>query len=1129
MTEPEVTQAVPENASPEAPASDQAPAPEAEAEPPPEPWTPERVSEWNAYYDVYVMAAALLLVFIVSCNYVAGPRIFADLKAGQLIHAHSGPVLTDEFSYTEAGQRWVDVPWLFQWACAALYNFVYGLVPTDPTDPTANRGRADQIAIGTLVVLDALIRLATAWVLLKIRHRGPGLWWSAVCVTLAFGVVYHPLFGILMGGIAGVPTLGPATWGLFFMALELLIVFRAFGQGRGGSLWLLIPLFLLWANCDVSFLTGLVVLAAAVIGRALDGQSADWLVAAPPKAAGSAETNGEPAGAGPRPAPAATGFLVLGVCAAVCLVNPWTYRAYLAAVSPFLRLFQPATDFLAIDELSFFGSGIREQRIDGQILTEWYLLPAYYFILVFLGLASFLLNAARFSWSRFVPFAALAVLWGIMMRFGAEFAMVWAVVLALNGQEWYQSRFGTEGRLGRTWTVWSTGGRLVTLALLFLLVSKDITGWRNTTPGLRFGLGYDLDDFPFEAAEFLEKHNEIQGNILNTSMGQGDILIWKAFPKRKTYVDTRVSLFPRDRLEQWHKMRKALSEDDEPTWKPLLDEYGISVVMIEPVASSRTYTALMTSPHWIPFYDDGRIVLFGRADAPASDLAFFKANRLDPEQIAYHKPHPVPAVEGPPSATSWIDEIFQNRTYNRTQRRNESAQRWLAGPGSGADMGIPDPARCILAIQDARIALSRSPDDWIAFRVLDQAYKFLTLQEAALLAGIPLTAENQQRISTLSPSPELLLSRYRQRATVLNYAIQTTPPVRTKEARQALLSLNLELFQVYMAFNAGDLARDRLQAALDLAGSDDLVPPEVKAQLQQQHDQLQDAINKIQDQMEDMALESQAGPLEQGELARQRGAAGLAIAKFAEAERSGISLAAVKPRLIDLYCVTGQPDKALDLLSVGAVDDPNLGTEPGTAAYRQGLVHYLLGNYLSTASLWQERAIPRLRFDRSERVLGASRALTHGDAIPASNYFLALPGTLGQQATWEYDLAICQLEAGMPEEAAKHFTQALTLDPNLPVRPIAAYYLERMGKPVPPPSPREGATGGKPTTTATPAESITKPVVPAPLPQPTPRPEPSATAPKPPASQEKAASPKPDKPPASEKTRATETPSKKPS
>jgi hypothetical protein len=187
------------------------------------------------------------------------------------------------------------------------------------------------------------------------------------------------------------------------------------------------------------------------------------------------------------------------------------------------------------------------------------------------------------------------------------------------------------------------------------------------------------------------------------------------------------------------------------------------------------------------------------------------------------------------------------------------------------------------------------------------------------------------------------------------------------------------------------------------------------------------------------------------------------------------------------------------------------------------LVYYLLGNYLSTASLWQERAIPRLRFDRNERVLGASRALLHGEAIPASNVFLTMPGTLGQQATWEFDLAICQLEAGMPKEAGEHFAKALTLEPNLIVRPIAEYYLKQMGQPVPPPSPRDGAAGGK--TTAPPAgESPAKPVVPLPLTPLTPTP-----TPEPPAAQKKAAAPEPAKTPAAEKPKATDTPSRKPS
>lgn len=64
---------------------------------------------------------------------------------------------------------------------------------------------------------------------------------------------------------------------------------------------------------------------------------------------------------------------------------------------------------------------------------------------------------------------------------------------------------------------------------------------------------------------------------------------------------------------------------------------------------------------------------------------------------------------------------------------------------------------------------------------------------------------------------------------------------------------------------------------------------------------------------------------------------------------------------------------------------------------------------------------------------------------------MTIPGTLSEQATWEFDLAMCELESGTPNNAAEHFTRALTLVPGLQVRPIAAYYLEKIGKPVPPP------------------------------------------------------------------------------
>ena len=96
--------------------TDETAVPETDAEPPPEPWTPERVSEWNAYYDFYVKLAALLLVFMVSCNYVTDTHVWLHLKTGQLIAEQGWPIKTDVFSYTENGRPWVDIPWLFQWS-----------------------------------------------------------------------------------------------------------------------------------------------------------------------------------------------------------------------------------------------------------------------------------------------------------------------------------------------------------------------------------------------------------------------------------------------------------------------------------------------------------------------------------------------------------------------------------------------------------------------------------------------------------------------------------------------------------------------------------------------------------------------------------------------------------------------------------------------------------------------------------------------------------------------------------------------------------------------------------------------------------------------------------------------------
>ena len=206
-------------------------------------------------------------------------------------------------------------------------------------------------------------------------------------------------------------------------------------------------------------------------------------------------------------------------------------------------------------------------------------------------------------------------------------------------------------------------------------------------------------------------------------------------------------------------------------------------------------------------------------------------------------------------------------------------------------------------------------------------------------------------------------------------------------------------------------------------------------------------------QINDAAIERQAGQLQLADMALRGGLVGLGIAKLEEARDAGASKQAVNPGLLDEYCRIGQPDRALDLTS-GENDDPNLSTGAGTSAYRNGMVSYLIGNSQVAAYRWERTAIPQVQGEQLQIGLMAGVSAIRGEVKGATSGFLNLPGKVNNQANWEFDLGMCLLESGQsPELVAEHLTRALTLTSDLPFRPIIAYYLQKLGKPVPPLSP----------------------------------------------------------------------------
>ncbi len=122
----------------------------------------------------------------------------------------------------------------------------------------------------------------------------------------------------------------------------------------------------------------------------------------------------------------------------------------------------------------------------------------------------------------------------------------------------------------------------------------------------------------------------------------------------------------------------------------------------------------------------------------------------------------------------------------------------------------------------------------------------------------------------------------------------------------------------------------------------------------------------------------------------------------------------------------------------------------------------------------------------------ATQNLLKGDPVASTRMFIELPEKVDQQAEWEFELALAALEAGLPADvAAEHFRIALELEPSLGARPVIAYYLEQLGRPVPPPRAADPITptAPEPQPTAEPTPAADKPADPVPTPAPAPAPD----------------------------------------
>jgi hypothetical protein len=163
-------------------------------------------------------------VFIVGRAFIVDPDVWWHAKAGQIILATRQWPTTEPFSFTVAGQPWIDCEWLGDVLIGGVGR-VAGLQGLD----------ALLILLGSAIMV-ALYVYAT----LRSGNSKAGFLASTLLFLLATTSF----------------SLRPQMLGYLFIILTLIALER-FRQGRKRALWLLPGMFLLWINAHGSWVIGL--------------------------------------------------------------------------------------------------------------------------------------------------------------------------------------------------------------------------------------------------------------------------------------------------------------------------------------------------------------------------------------------------------------------------------------------------------------------------------------------------------------------------------------------------------------------------------------------------------------------------------------------------------------------------------------------------------------------------------------------------------------------------------------------------------------------------------------------------------------------------------------------------------
>lgn len=490
---------------------------------------------------------ALLFLFIlnVALQTPVEPDFGWHLRTGLDLLAHGWQMpLTDPYSHTMYDWPWVEHAWLTDGLLALMY-----------------RGLGGAGLLGVILFFAAVT--VTAFVLASAQARANR---SARLAAVAIALwVARPFLGARTQLVT-----------LLGVAVVLWIWHRA-SDRHASWLWLLPPVFLLWANLHGGFTAGLFLLAVILIGSA----AMRLAVTRGPGTMGRLDE--------PVPDWSLIGGLALaiGASALATLVNPYGWRLHQEIV-------QSLSDRFMLETL-------HEWQPLSLDTTAGRLYAGY---LVVLGAAMAL------GYRRVEP-----VRWTVLLVFllvsirhwrNIPFFLITSLPLLAEGLAMGAARLGAwRPALTRQPKVW---GLALTLTLAGVMI---VLGPDHVAQVVRSGLAPEAyfreTSHPIEAVRWIEANRDKVGDRMFNEYGHGGFLLWW-LPGQRIFIDGR--------MPAWRLGDRRILEDylALTNWDPpalgVLDKYLVDWALV--TKDSPLARALHDARGWAAVYTDAKVTIYVR-------------------------------------------------------------------------------------------------------------------------------------------------------------------------------------------------------------------------------------------------------------------------------------------------------------------------------------------------------------------------------------------------------------------------------------------------------------------------------------------------------------------------------------